>query len=163
MPIKPENRKRYPANWPSIRHAILERARHRCEWCDLPNYAVGRRDPDGVFIPICGNGPLDMIGAGLLWPSCALATYADAAEVVSHLNDHGNAYGPRYDYDGHHWFAIVLTIAHVTDPAPENVDPSNLAALCQRCHNRHDSEHRVRRRRANRRGETRCDLQPLMF
>lgn len=37
MPIKPENRHRYPPNWRAIRAAILERAGHRCERCDVPN------------------------------------------------------------------------------------------------------------------------------
>jgi hypothetical protein len=43
MPIKPENRKRYPANWKHIRARILERASHRCEGspafpdCRAPN------------------------------------------------------------------------------------------------------------------------------
>ena len=32
MPIKPENKKRYPLNWKTeIRPAILERAGHKCE------------------------------------------------------------------------------------------------------------------------------------
>lgn len=31
MPIRPENRNRYPANWPDIRERTLERAGHRCE------------------------------------------------------------------------------------------------------------------------------------
>lgn len=33
---------------------------------------------------------------------------------------------------------IVLTIAHVHNPDPMDCRPENLAALCQRCHNRHD-------------------------
>lgn len=33
MPIRPENRARYPANWAEIRAAVLERAGHKCEWC----------------------------------------------------------------------------------------------------------------------------------
>ena len=33
MPIKPENRKRYPANWKEIRARILERDGHQCAWC----------------------------------------------------------------------------------------------------------------------------------
>lgn len=40
MPIKPENRSRYPRNWREIRARILERAGHRCEWCDVQNYAM---------------------------------------------------------------------------------------------------------------------------
>jgi hypothetical protein len=31
MPIRPENRDRYPANWPEITKAIKERADGRCE------------------------------------------------------------------------------------------------------------------------------------
>lgn len=43
MPIKPENLKRYPANWKDIRTAILERAGNACEGspaypdCRAPN------------------------------------------------------------------------------------------------------------------------------
>lgn len=33
---------------------------------------------------------------------------------------------------------IVLTIAHLHDPNPMNCEDENLAALCQKCHNRHD-------------------------
>lgn len=36
-PIRPENRDRYPADWPAIRTRILARAHHRCEWCGKPN------------------------------------------------------------------------------------------------------------------------------
>ncbi|CDH46852.1 conserved hypothetical protein [Candidatus Contendobacter odensis Run_B_J11] len=35
MPIKPENRTRYPHNWKQMRAAILDRARHCCEWCGI--------------------------------------------------------------------------------------------------------------------------------
>lgn len=38
---------------------------------------------------------------------------------------------------------IVLTIAHVNDPDPMNCEPSNLAALCQKCHNGHDAKARA--------------------
>ena len=43
MPIKPENRARYPANWKAIRAAILERAGNRCEWakCGVANRSIG--------------------------------------------------------------------------------------------------------------------------
>jgi len=39
MPIKPENRHRYPADWKTVvRPAILKRAGHRCEGSpDYPN------------------------------------------------------------------------------------------------------------------------------
>jgi len=39
MPIKPENRHRYPPNWRAIRLTILDRAENRCEQCGIPNRA----------------------------------------------------------------------------------------------------------------------------
>ena len=46
---------------------------------------------------------------------------------------------------------VVLTVAHVHDPSPENVAPTNLAALCQACHLGHDRAHHNVVRIANRR------------
>lgn len=37
MPIKPENRHRYPSNWKQIRAEILARADHCCESCGIPS------------------------------------------------------------------------------------------------------------------------------
>ncbi len=93
MPIKPENRSRYPKNWlTEIRPSILKRAQNRCEFCGIPNYAIRE------------NGS-----------------------------------------------KVVLTIAHL-DHTPENNDPSNLRALCQRCHNRYDASHRAETRRQAKKG-----------
>ena len=38
MPIRPENKHRYPRDWKQIRAAILDRAGHRCEQCGVPNH-----------------------------------------------------------------------------------------------------------------------------
>jgi len=39
MPIRPENRHRYPADWKLRRRFILHyRAGNRCEWCGAENY-----------------------------------------------------------------------------------------------------------------------------
>jgi hypothetical protein len=43
---------------------------------------------------------------------------------------------------------VVLTVAHVYDDRPEAAGLLNLAALCQRCHNRHDAKARQAGRRA---------------
>lgn len=40
---------------------------------------------------------------------------------------------------------VVLTIAHVYDHRPERADLDNLAALCQRCHLKHDRHRHVHR------------------
>ena len=94
MPIKPENRLRYPRNWKQIRASILERAHGCCEFCGVENH-----------------------------------TY-------------------RYNEHTGHLARIVLTIAHL-DHTPEHCNPDNLRALCQRCHNRYDAEHRKETRLNN--------------
>jgi 5-methylcytosine-specific restriction endonuclease McrA len=40
MPILPENKPRYPANWKQIRAAILEECGDKCEWCGVENYSI---------------------------------------------------------------------------------------------------------------------------
>lgn len=50
-------------------------------------------------------------------------------EIASDLGEIGDA------------VKIVLTIAHL-DHDPSHNGDANLAALCQRCHNRHDAPHR---------------------
>lgn len=91
MPIRPENKARYPKNWKEIRAAILKRAGNHCEFCGVPNHVL-RRNGQGKEVK------------------------------------------------------IVLTIAHL-DHQPENCDPENLRALCQRCHNQYDASHRAETRR----------------
>jgi len=81
MPIRPENRARYPRDWKlRSRFVRFYRARGKCEWCGAVN---------GEAHPITGS-------------------------------------------------KVVLTTAHVHDHRPEASSLLNLAALCQRCHNRHD-------------------------
>lgn len=49
MPIKPENRHRYPADWKAIRARILERAGHRCEGSpDYPECRAVNYEPHPV-------------------------------------------------------------------------------------------------------------------
>lgn len=90
MPIRPENRTRYPADWKLRSHFVRHiRARNRCEWCGAVN---------GMPHPVSGS-------------------------------------------------TVVLTCAHVHDHRPEAASLLNLAALCQRCHNRHDAKLRRAGRR----------------
>lgn len=85
MPIRPENRGRYPKDWKlRSRFVRFYRARNQCEWCGAKNY-----EPH----PVTGS-------------------------------------------------KVVLTVAHVFDDRPEASNLLNLAALCQRCHNRHDAANR---------------------
>lgn len=110
MPIRPENRARYPKDWKQIRAAILARAVNRCE-------CVGE---------------------------CGL---------------HCHTHGPKRCTEEHGALArfakgyVVLTVAHL-DHQPENCDPANLRAMCQRCHLRYDIGHHAKSRRKNRDAET---------
>ena len=40
MPIKPENKNRYPKSWKEIRQQILKRANNRCEFCGRINHSM---------------------------------------------------------------------------------------------------------------------------
>ena len=124
MPIKPENRDRYPANWKTeIRPAILKRAGDRCEWCHKPNRETVRSiKVDGEWFWIDAEG----------W-------HVDSCGRRSFRAFHGAT-------DDESEARVVLTIAHL-DHTPENCDPANLRALCQRCHNRYDAPHRAKNRR----------------
>jgi 5-methylcytosine-specific restriction endonuclease McrA len=44
MPIRPENKDRYPLDWPAIRARILMRAGSRCEQCGVENHVYGYYD-----------------------------------------------------------------------------------------------------------------------
>lgn len=118
MPIRPENRARYPKDWKRIADAIRERAGNRCEGspaypdCRVPNGAVGYR-VDGRWVQI--GESIDAAGLA-----------SDAAMD-----------------DGHRVVRIVLTVAHL-DHTPENCEPQNLKAMCQRCHLTYDTEHHKR-------------------
>ncbi|WAC75309.1 hypothetical protein OU995_11685 [Roseateles sp. SL47] len=128
MPIKTENRARYPANWKQIRVAILERAGHRCERCKAPNrerIARGGGDDAGTYM-------------------------LDTAEVFS--DQTGERLGQIHmsDYEVSRMVDVVLTIAHL-DHVPENCEPENLRAWCQKCHLAYDAQHHRANAQATRR------------
>ena len=63
----------------------------------------------------------------------------------------GAAHGEPHPITGSR---VVLTTAHVYDDRPEASSLLNLAALCQRCHNRHDMVARRAGTRERRRSHT---------
>jgi hypothetical protein len=128
VPIKPENRARYPADWPEIRARILARAGNCCEWCRAPNRErIARGAGD--------DAPFYMTSDANVW--CA---------------ESGHCFGQRRmgDFKVDRMIEVVLTIAHL-DHTPEHCEDENLRALCQRCHLRHDAAHHAETARATRR------------
>lgn len=115
MPIKPENRQRYPADWKQVRERILRRANWRCEHqgCQARHGVTGYW-LDGKWV--------DMPSA--LWES--------GAKVGDRINC---ADGVQIKI-----IKIVLTIAHL-DHQPENCADDNLRAWCQRHHLAYDAKH----------------------
>ncbi len=119
---------KYPENWfAEIRPAILERAEDHCELCGVQNHIVIQRS----------------LGNRARYRKCGIQVQERAREiwaitcgVIPGLKDE--------------WcmpILVVLTVAHL-DHDIKNNDGKNLRALCQLCHNRHDSEHRQRNRKA---------------
>lgn len=132
MPIRPENRARYPADWPQISMQIRARAGQCCEACGVSNHAWGWRGVAGAFHQV---GKRALIEAGFGRPPFDLwitiePGWTSLVRVIE----------------------IVLTVAHL-DHTPENCDPANLRAWCQRCHNIYDAKHRAQTRRVNATGQ----------
>jgi hypothetical protein len=76
---------------------------------------------------------------------------------------HRTSPGPRRCTERHRHQAsfakglVILTVAHL-DHTPENCDPRNLKAMCQRCHLRYDRDHHAetaRRTREQKSGQIR--------
>lgn len=118
MPIKPENKKRYPENWKQIRTEILERAKNKCEQCNAENHSRIMR----------GTGD----DAGTYMTEDAEVFCAETGDLLGRIR--------MCDYTAKKAITVVLTIAHL-DHTPENCDPSNLRAWCQRCHLDYDKHH----------------------
>jgi hypothetical protein len=124
--------KKYPKNWKTkIRPDILNRANNCCEECGIENKLVIER---GYY-----NG---------------IEAYQDCFKEEGSIYRSDNSEYITSDYLGSlekptgKLITIVLTISH-TDHDLENNDYSNLKALCQRCHNRHDIEYRKANRKKN--------------
>jgi len=122
MPIRKQD---YHPNWPAISLQVREDAGQKCEWCEAPNGKIIER----------GKG--------------------DAWKLVEKLRSDPDA--PFEDLEKMTWkrmrffkvTRVVLTVAHL-DRNSHNNDRHNLAALCQRCHLKHDIHQHIRNRKFGR-------------
>lgn len=130
MPIRPEMRDRYPADWElRSRFVRFTRARGCCEWCGVPHGWQVWRHPEN-HRSWYARIEIDRLDVYRVRQTCWELSIGSAPS---------NFTGPT---------KIVLTCAHVHDRRPEAASLLNLAALCQLCHNRHDAKHRAAERRA---------------
>ena len=131
MPIKPENKARYPADWKAIRARILERAQYRCEHpgCRARHGATGYWW-EGRFVTM----PEALWSAGYKAGDSVACAEGHTLKVTRRVS----ALEPA-----------VLTIAHL-DHTPENCADDNLRAWCQRHHLAYDAKHHAETARATR-------------
>lgn len=130
----------YPADWKDIRKATLTRAGDKCEKCGRPNGEVVVVGKNGDWRSLeYYQGWADSNGCPIPCPS----GYYDNHEETN---------------PGYHGAKTILTISH-QDHDPTNNAPSNLKALCQRCHLTHDAkEHASNARRTRARKAGQCEL-----
>lgn len=121
MPIRPENRARYPKEWPLISDGVRARAKNRCEWpgCGVQNGSVGYWRGD-KFVKTQPNGDRRRRDREYPVPGTSITVGGVARRIIR----------------------IILTVAHL-DHTPENCDPANLKCWCQRHHNRYDAKMRT--------------------
>ena len=131
MPIRPENRARYPADWKAISAAVRAEAGNQCEWCKVHNGAMVYRGSDNQ-----GAASLPAYRyAGS--PVYEASYHAQTGELIA-----GSCWD-TFDARRGDPVRVVLTVAHL-DHQPENCERSNLRALCQSCHNAYDAPFRQR-------------------
>ncbi len=127
MPIRPEDRDRYPDDWKAISARIrFERAANLCE-CrgECGDDHDGRcAAPNGQYIARLRSNPARFL---LQYDNPTCMDDGECAPAIK----------------------VVLTVAHL-DHTPENCDDANLLAMCQRCHLRMDRDHHARTRRRTR-------------
>jgi len=130
MPISPEDRARYPADWPRISLEIRRRAGNRCE---------------------CGGQCGDHLGRCGAPHRTSIVRHSANPWQWRTMLELTEAYGcglPGAPWDGRP-VRVILTTAHL-DHTPENCDPLNLLSMCQRCHLVYDRAQHAGSRRRNR-------------
>lgn len=132
MPIRPENKGFYPANWKSeIVPMVRARSGNQCEQCGVKNLAMIVR------------------AKGRNWYRYVVSLDTFTLGAVTYSTDSGEEVGGNTTANWHNPIKVILTVAHL-DHDPRNNDPANLRHLCQLHHNQHDAAHRAESRKNNR-------------
>ena len=141
MPIRPENKARYPADWRDISQQVRDEAGNCCEQCFVENGAM-------IYRGLHEMRPAWRYESDTVFECSRCAV--DGSEL------HGTTWDD-FDWNGA-TVKAVLTVAHL-DHTPENCARENLRALCQRCHNAYDAP--MRRRGIAERAKAACAVDDL--
>jgi len=120
MPIRAENKDRYPQDWKAISKRIRVLAGNVCEKCGTPNGELIRRGVTRDKIAV--------------WRLASDSAYMDGYRADNGILEHDTG------EDTVGWgqlVKVILTVAHL-DHTPENCADDKLRAWCQRCHNVYD-------------------------
>ncbi|MGJ0240059.1 hypothetical protein ACQEPB_16265 [Novosphingobium fluoreni] len=138
MPIAREHRWLYPIDWRELSALIrFQRAKGRCEHCGRPHGSAVQHLGNGVWWDEQKARWRDGQGRA----ARRLPTPAELARMQPGLAGIDPPAPLRMT-------RVVLATAHLNHDPGDN-RPRNLAALCQRCHMRHDAPEHRRRRRHN--------------
>lgn len=121
LPIRPEDKARYPADWKEISLRVREEAGQKCEWCQKPNGQQIRCLSPGMWLDPEALWWRDNMGWKVPGERAPALTEGKVIKVI-------------------------LTVAHL-DHQPENCKRGNLRALCQSCHLTYDAAHHAETRR----------------
>jgi 5-methylcytosine-specific restriction endonuclease McrA len=121
MPIRKQD---YPTDWKDISLQVRAEAGNRCEWCGAHNKSVIRRYSKNEKVKAPKKYP------GLDW-----IQYTSILETDGRVMRPEDMSWARLRFHG--LTKIILTVAHLDRDSTNNAR-ENLAALCQRCHLRHD-------------------------
>lgn len=133
MPIRAENRARYPKDWKTVVvPRIRARSKNQCECTgQCGKHHFSPRDPKSQPPMRCQarNGDVGAFSSDGYWHLALPGE--DVADVPDHfaVAERGQSLPA---------VKIVLTVAHL-DHVPENCDDANLLHLCQSCHLRYDA------------------------
>lgn len=137
--------KHYHPKWSLISRLIRQRRAHnRCEWCGVANALVGRWRP-----------------GKRTWDKPTFEPLADDERALLEAASAQMSHRERQQfYKRRKVTRIILTVAHI-DRDRTNNRFQNLAALCQRCHLRHDGAQHVANRKYGR--EWKRSVLPIPF
>lgn len=143
MPIRKED---YHPEWEKISLQVRTEAHMRCEWCGVSNRSHVFRTPKPVqWVKDEFSYHKDWIPAPVFYRN-GIPDVSDGPRTTENASEW--EFPTEMSWSRLKFYGIkriILTVAHL-DRNSKNNTRDNLAALCQRCHLRHDIRQHVQNR-----------------